>query len=142
MLIAEPRALIEKLNSIGRRALEAAAGASVTGRHYEVTVEHLLHTLLDVRESDVVVLLDRYQIDASRARATLHRSLTELRTGNAGRPGFSPILLELLQDAWLYASTELHATRLRSGRHLGALAPGPGPLFAARSLPVRGHPRR
>ncbi|WXA81593.1 type VI secretion system ATPase TssH [Pendulispora rubella] len=126
MLIAEPRALLEKLNSVSRRALEAAAGASVTGRHYEVTVEHFLHALLDVRESDLVVLLDRFQIDPSRTRARLHKSLTELRTGNAGRPGFSPLLLELLQDAWIYATTELHATRLRSGAVLVRLLHAPG----------------
>jgi len=126
MLIAEPRALIDKLNSVARRALEAAAGASVTGRHYEVTVEHFLHALLDLRESDLVVLLDRFQVDASRARAALHRSLTELRTGNAGRPGFSPLLLELLQDAWIYATTELHAARLRSGAVLVRLLQAPG----------------
>jgi len=126
MLIAEPRALLEKLNSVSRRALEAAAGASVTGRHYEVSVEHLLHALLDVRESDLVALLDRFQIDPSRTRARLHKSLTELRTGNVGRPGFSPLLLELLQDAWIYASTELHATRLRSGAILVRLLHAPG----------------
>ncbi|WP_394822139.1 type VI secretion system ATPase TssH [Pendulispora albinea] len=126
MLIAEPRALIKKLNSTSRRALEAAGAASVTGRHYEVTVEHLLHALLDVRESDLVVLLDRFHIDPSHVRARLHRSLTELRTGNAGRPGFSPLLLQLLQDAWIYASTEQPAAYLRSGAMLVRLVQAPG----------------
>ncbi len=126
MLIAEPRALIEKLNTVCRRAMEAAAGAAVTGRHYEVSVEHLLHALLDTRESDLVAVLNRFQLDPSRVRATLHRALTELRTGNAGRPGFSPVLLELLQDAWIYASTELHATKLRSGAILVRLLQVPG----------------
>ena len=115
MLIAEPRALFKKLTPTCTRALEGAAGACMTGRHYEVTVEHLLGSLLDDRESDVSVILEHFRVDAAGVRATLQRYTGELKTGNAGKPVFSTLLLELVQDAWIYASTEQGETLVRSG---------------------------
>ena len=115
MLLADPRALLDKLNATTKRALERGAGACVTSRHYEVSPEHVLLALLDDAESDVVVVLDHLRVEAGALRAALQRALGDQRSGNAGRPVFSPLLLEWLQDAWLYASTELSAQRLRSG---------------------------
>jgi type VI secretion system protein VasG len=115
MLLAEPRALIEKLNPICTRALERGAGACVTSRQYEVTVEHVLLALLEDRDSDVVAVLEHFRADTSRALASLQRTIEEQRSGNTGKPVFSPTLLEWFQDAWLYASVELGDTRLRSG---------------------------
>src|SRR5271170_3175956 len=107
MLVAEPKALLEKLNALCTRAIERGAGACITSRHYEVTSEHLLLGLLEDPESDVGVILRRFRVEGSRIRASLHRLLEEQPAGHAGRPVFSPILLEWIQDAWLYASTEL-----------------------------------
>ena len=124
MLVTEPRALFKKLTPTCTRALEVAAGACVTGQHYEVTVEHLLATLLDDRESDVATVLDHFRVDRAGVGATLHRYVGELRTGNAGKPVFSQLLLELMQDAWVYASVEQGEGQIRSGallvRILGA----------------------
>jgi type VI secretion system protein VasG len=115
MLVAEPRALFKKLSPTCNRALEAAAGACMGSRHYEITVEHLLVSLLEDRESDLAMLLDHYEVDAATVRGTLQRSLSDLRNGNAGKPVFSTLLLELLQDAWIYGSTEGGETSVRSG---------------------------
>ena len=115
MLVAEPRALFKKLTTTCTRALEGAAGACMSSRHYEVTVEHVLAALLDDRESDLSVVLNHYGVDAAPARAAIQRSLGELRSGNAGKPVFSSLLLEWLQDGWVYASTELGELETRSG---------------------------
>lgn len=115
MLIAEPRALFKKLTPTCTRALEGAAGACMTGRHYEVTVEHLLASLLDDRESDLSVLLEHFRVDGAGVRATLQRYIGELRSGNAGKPVFSTLLMELVQDAWVFASTEQGESAVRSG---------------------------
>src|SRR6478736_2153637 len=114
MLVAEPRALFKKLTPTCTRALEAAAGACVTGQHYEVTVEHLLGALLEDRESDVAIILDHFRVDRAGVRATLQRYIGDLRSGNAGKPVFSQLLLELMQDAWVYASTEQGEGQTRS----------------------------
>jgi type VI secretion system protein VasG len=125
MLVAEPRALFKKLTPTCTRALEAAAGACVTGQHYEVTVEHLLAALLDDRESDVSVVLDHYRVDRASVRATVQRYVAELRSGNAGKPVFSTLLLQLVQDAWVYVSTELGEMQVRSGAMLARILLAP-----------------
>ncbi|MBX3261214.1 MAG: type VI secretion system ATPase TssH [Labilithrix sp.] len=124
-MVAEPRALFKKLTPTCTRALEAAAGACVTGQHYEVTVEHLLGALLDDRESDVAVVLDHFRVDRAGVRATVQRYLGDLRSGNAGKPVFSQLLLELFQDAWVYASTELGEAQVRSGAMLVRILQAP-----------------
>src|ERR1700722_14017884 len=99
MLVAEPRSLLRKLNGTCTRAFEAAASACIASRHYEVTVEHVILSLLDDRKSDLTVVFDHYRIDLAHARATLQRYMSELRSGNAGKPVFSTLLFEWVQDA-------------------------------------------
>lgn len=121
MLVAEPRALLLKLNAVCQRALHGAVSACVAGRHYEVTVEHVLLALLDDLDSDVIRALEHYGADASTARATLHHHLTSLRSGNAGKPLVSSHLYEWVQDAWVLSSTELGESSVRSGALLSRL---------------------
>jgi type VI secretion system protein VasG len=125
MLVAEPRSLLKKLNSTCTRAFENAASACISSRHYEVTVEHVLLSLLDDRESDVVAIFENYRVDPTHARAQLQRYMSELRSGNAGKPVFSTLLFEWVQDSWIYASTELNETAVRSGALLVRLAQSP-----------------
>ncbi len=115
MLIVEPRTLVAKLSPLCRRAFERAAGASITARHREITVEHVLASLLDERDSDFVALLEHFHVDAAAARRNLQRYLAELRGDNSGKPVFSPTLLEWLQDSWVLASAEYGDAALRSG---------------------------
>jgi type VI secretion system protein VasG len=130
MLVAEPRSLLRKLSPTCTRALEAAASACIGSRHYEVTVEHLVLALLEDRDSDLATAFEHYRIDLAHARATLQRYVAELRSGNAGKPTFSTLLLEWVQDAWLYSSTELSETHVRSGALLVRLV-----LSSSRYLP-------
>src|SRR5690348_7695768 len=98
MLVVEPRALLKKLNPTCTKAFENAASACVSSRHYEVTVEHALMALLDDPETDVNAILAHFKIDATHARGQLQRYLGDLRSGNAGKPVFSPLLWEWVQD--------------------------------------------
>ncbi len=130
MLTVEPGTLLRKLNATCTRAFEAAAAACITARHYEVTVEHVLAALLDDPASDFSLVLQHYNIAPDVIRSTVQRYLGDFRTGNAGRPVFSSLLLEWTQDAWLYCSTELGESQVRSGALLVRLA-----LSASRYLP-------
>ncbi|HEY8090580.1 MAG TPA: AAA family ATPase, partial [Polyangiaceae bacterium] len=125
MLVAEPRSLLKTLNPTCTRALEGAASACIAARHYEVTVEHTLVALLDDLESDVHRILEHYEIDPAHLRSALQRYLGDLRSGNAGKPTFGSLLMELVQDAWIYASTELNDSKLRSGALMVRLALAP-----------------
>jgi type VI secretion system protein VasG len=115
MLSVEPRSLLRKLNPSSTRALEAAASACVSSRHYEVTVEHFFASLLDDSQSDVAKICLHFGVAPEVVRARLLREVATFRKGNAGKPVFSSLLLEWIQDAWLLASAERNESSIRSG---------------------------
>jgi type VI secretion system protein VasG len=125
VLIVEPRPLLQKLNATCKRAFEVAAGDCVAKRHYEVTVEHVLLALLQDRESDICTVLEHFQVDPVALESTVQRYVGELRTGNPGKPVFSALLLEWVQDAWVYVSAELELMQVRSGALLVRLSQAP-----------------
>ncbi|WP_250495214.1 type VI secretion system ATPase TssH [Caballeronia sp. GAWG1-1] len=115
MLLVDLKPLVSRLNGYCRQALENSAGLCISRGQYEISVEHMLVKLLDDPQSDIPLLLREQNIDAALFRRALDQSIEDLRGGNTGRPVFSPVLLELLQDAWLIASVDLLETRVRSG---------------------------
>jgi len=130
MISVELKSLVRRLNRLGTRSLEAAAGACMTRQHYEVTVEHALLAMMEEPGCDIHDILRHYGVDASRLTKRLTKHLDELRTGNAGRPVLSPMLMEWLQEGWLIASLEMGATTIRSGALLAVLVNRPD-RFAA-----------
>lgn len=115
MLRVELPALIGRLNAIARQGLEQAAGHCVERQAAEIGASHLLLALLEQPLCDVRCLLEGQGIEASELRAALTDDSTPPRALTVTTPSFSPLLIELLQDAWLLASTELEHPRLRSG---------------------------
>lgn len=115
MLLVELKPLVGRLNAFTKQALEDGVGLCVSRSHYEITVEHLLVKLFDNVQADVALLLRQNGVDAALIKRGIDRALEDMRTGNAGKPAFSPLLLELMQDAWLIASVNLGETRIRSG---------------------------
>jgi type VI secretion system protein VasG len=121
MLLVDLKPLVGRLGGYCKESLENAVGLCVSRGHYEITVEHLLHRLLDEPQADLPLLLRQNGVEAGVLRQGLERVLEDMRTGNAGRPAFSPLLLELLQDAWLLGSVDLGQSQIRSGAVLAAL---------------------
>jgi len=115
VLLVELKPLVGRLNSFSRQALENGVGQCVSRSHYEITVEHLVGKLLDDPQADIPLLLRQYGIDAGQLKRSIELAIEEMKTGNTGKPAFSPLLLELLQDAWLIASVNLSEPRIRSG---------------------------
>ncbi|XHF15018.1 type VI secretion system ATPase TssH [Archangium gephyra] len=111
----EPKALVRRLTPTATRTLEAAVARASSGRFYEIVVEHMLAQMLEPEDSDVARLLQHFQVDRRRLATSVERALQGLRSGNAGRPVFSESLFQWFEDAWLMASVEQGATRLRSG---------------------------
>lgn len=114
MLLVELKPLIGRLNNVTKQALEDGVGLCVSRTHYEITVEHLLIKLLGYPQTDIPLLLRQHGIDAALLKRALEQSIESMRSGNASQPAFSPLLLELLQDAWLIASVTMLETRIRS----------------------------
>ncbi|WP_425669335.1 type VI secretion system ATPase TssH [Vibrio owensii] len=114
MIRIELPILISKLNEQSKLALEQAATLCMERQHNEVTFEHYLDVLLDNPLSDVRCLLKQEKLSKDAVKEALlqgHASEPSFDT----YPVFSPLLVELLQEAWLLSSTELEQTQLRSG---------------------------
>src|SRR5438067_8254140 len=102
------RALIGKLNSTTRGAIEAAAGLCLSRTHYDVEIEHYLIKLLD-SSNDFSAIIRQFGIDKSRLATELTRSLDRLKTGNARTPAFSPTLTKMMTEAWTLGSIDYGA---------------------------------
>jgi len=109
------KSLVGRLNDTCRQALEGAAGLCLSRTNYDVEVEHLLLKLLEAPDTDLAKILRRFEIDASRFAKDVVRALDRLKTGNARTPALSPRLPRLIEKAWVVASIEYGASRVRSG---------------------------
>jgi len=120
------RGLLRKLNAPSLRALESAAGMAVSRGHYEVLAEHILLRLLDDTTGDVLRIFQHFDVEPARVQRVLEQTLAALRTGNQGKPVFSPHLVALLENACLVGTVELGLTSVRSGALLLVIAAKPG----------------
>ena len=112
------RSLVGKLNETCRRALESAAGLCLSRTNYSVEVEHWLQKLLEVPNTDLTKIFKQYEVDQSRFEAALTRAIDGFKTGNGRSPALSPLLVELVRDAWLFASVEYEEPTVRSSHLL------------------------
>jgi type VI secretion system protein VasG len=124
------KSLISKLDDTCRRALEGAAGLCLSRTNYEVDIEHVLVKLLEGGSTDLHRIVNHFGINLSRLSKELANVLDTFKTGNARTPALSPRLPEIFADAWVVASVDLGAAKVRSGHLLIALLQHPemGPL--------------
>ena len=115
MIRVELPALIGRLNDISRQALEASAALCISRQGAEITPAHLLFKLLETPFSDVRQILEHTGMNHQQLQPQVGDSLNGEAQSAEPYPSFSPLLVELMQDAWLLASTELGHTDLRSG---------------------------
>ncbi len=120
MISKDVKRLLLKLNDPMTRALEGAAGLAVGRGHYEVTVEHLLLKLLEENTGDAPLVLSRLGADPGRVGKALVEAVDRMRSGNAGRPAFSPLLLGLIERAWVAGSVHHNLGEIRSGAFVEA----------------------
>ncbi|WP_428560302.1 MAG: type VI secretion system ATPase TssH [Solidesulfovibrio sp. DCME] len=125
MIHVDLKALLLRLDGFCATALQNAAGLCVSRTHYEVAVEHFLLKCLESPRSDIPLILARFEVNPGALTAALNASLEEARSGNAGKPVFSPLLTDLFADAWLVSSVDMGLARIRSGAVLLALAERP-----------------
>ncbi len=111
----DPKSLLRRLSSRSTRLLEAALGRASTGGFYEIVPEHLLRSMLEDENDEASRLFAHFGVDRGRVVTRLDRILNAMKTGNAGRPVFSDTFFRWIEDAWLFASVETGAGRLRSG---------------------------
>ncbi|MCW8333865.1 type VI secretion system ATPase TssH [Vibrio paucivorans] len=122
MIRIELPTLISKLNEQSKLALEQAASLCIERQHSEVTIEHFLSILIENPLSDVRAILKAANVEVELVYQAIVESFSREQALES-YPAFSPLLVELLQEAWLLSTTELSQTELRSGAiFLAALA--------------------
>jgi len=103
------RSLIGKLNDQTRSALEGAAGLCLARTHYDTEVEHFLMKLLDSTDNDFAAITKHFEINTSRLKQELTRSLDKMKTGNGRTPSISPSIFKMLTTAWTIGSIDYNA---------------------------------
>jgi type VI secretion system protein VasG len=109
------KSLLLKLNNHLIRNLDTATGLGIKRGHYEITMEHLLISLIEEGQGDVPLILRHHTIDDGDVRQICQKNLEEMNTGNPGKPKLSPLLTDLFEQAWITSSVHLKETKIRSG---------------------------
>jgi type VI secretion system protein VasG len=120
MITQDARALLEKANTYVAKSVEGAAGFTISRTHYEVSLEHLFLKFLEDDTGDLVKILRYFEINPGELEARLLATVEGFRTGNSGRPSFSPMLLTTLERAFLMGAVEFGQDFIRSGTVLVA----------------------
>ena len=121
MLTIDLKSLVGKLNAPCQKALEGAAGFCLSRQHYNVEIEHWLIKLLEVQNSDLLALLDKFEIDPGKFAQELNKELDYIKSGNTRAPALSPNIVELTKSAWMLASVDYQHRSTTSAHLLGAM---------------------
>lgn len=115
------KSLFAKLNDTTREAMEEALGLCLARRQYEAHIEHWLFALLGREDSDLVHIMRYCGVSSDTLAQELDDNIETFRTGNANAPSLSPMIVSLIEKAWVIASIEQEVAAVRSGHLLLAL---------------------
>ena len=121
MLAIDLKSLVNKLNDPTRNALEGAAGLCLSRTHYNVEIEHWLLKLLEIPDSDISALLEKFEINLGDLTRDLNKELDIIKAGNSRAPALSPTIVDLVKSAWMLASVEYGHSQVTSAHILAAL---------------------
>ena len=121
MITLNLKSLVGRFNPTVRNALEAAAGLAMSRSHYEVELEHWLLRLIEEGDTDIVAILERYEVNMSHLARDLTTVLDKFKNGSSRPPSLSPAVVDLAKEAWLLASVEYGHGQVTSGHLLAAM---------------------
>ena len=124
-------ATLGALNDVSKLILEESAAYAISCGESEVLPAHLLLKSLENPFSDVRFILNKLNISHEELTALLLSKTQTSHTNIDSVPSFSPLLIEMLQEAWLLGSLEFEQTQIRSASIFLALV-----LNASRYLPT------
>jgi type VI secretion system protein VasG len=128
------KSLVGRLNDTCRNALEGAAGLCLSRTNYDVEIEHILAKLLEQDDTDLHKICHHYEVNVDRLSKDVETALNRLKSGNSRTPGLSDRLPQWFQNAWLLASVDFGAARVRSGHLILALLSNEGTARIARDI--------
>ena len=121
MITIDLKSLVGKLNDSCRTALEGAAGICMARTHYNIEIEHWLLKLLELPDSDITALLEKFEINPGKLVEDINKELDKVKSGNTRAPALSPTVVDLAKNAWMLASVEYAHPQATSAHILAAL---------------------
>ncbi|MET0356736.1 MAG: type VI secretion system ATPase TssH [Cellvibrio sp.] len=121
MITIDLKSLVGKLNEPCRNALEGAAGLCLSRTHYNVEIEHWLLKVLEIPDSDLAAILEKFEINIGNLVRYLNRELDNIKAGNSRAPALSPTIVDLAKNAWILASVEYNHPKTTSAHLFAAL---------------------
>jgi type VI secretion system protein VasG len=121
MLKVDLAPLIGRLNRFCTHALEEASSLCISQHGSEVNVAHLLYKLAENPQSDLRIILKKANLDNEAFKQNLIDNFRINDDATEQYPSFSPLLIELFQEAWLIGSLEFSEKEIRSGAILLAV---------------------
>ena len=128
------KSLVGRLNDVSRNALEGAAGLCLSRTNYDVEIEHILAKILEQDDTDLHKIAAHFEVNIDRLTKDVSGALDRLKSGNSRTPGLSDRIPRWIQDAWLVASVDYGAARVRTGHLLLALLASDGMSRIARDI--------
>jgi type VI secretion system protein VasG len=112
--------VVAKLSPNLRDSLEGAAGLAMSMGHYNVEIEHWLTKILEHPHTDLLKILQQYDVEVDKVISSLTSTIEGLRSGNTRPPALSPNLVSLASQSWMLASVEYAQGFVSSGHLLVA----------------------
>lgn len=119
------KALFAKLNTVCFQTLEGATVLCKLRGNPWIELSHWVCHLLDQPQTDWHVALTHLDLDVSRVRQEVLRSLERLPAGSSAIRDLSETLMQVVERAWLIASVQFNRHLIRSGDLLLALLSQP-----------------
>jgi len=121
MINVNLKSLVDKMSPTLRNSLEGAAGICINRTHYNVEVEHWLLKLLEAVDSDFYALLQKHEVDVSRAAKQLVGTIEKFKSGSSRPAALSPAIVDASKNAWMLSSVDYGHGMITSGHLLAAL---------------------
>ncbi|PCK09639.1 MAG: type VI secretion system ATPase TssH [Alteromonadaceae bacterium] len=121
MINIDLKSLVGRLNDPCKNALESAAGLCVSRTHYNVEIEHWLLKIFEIPGSDLLAILEKFDINLGRFNQQLNRELDGIKAGNSRAPSLSPNIVEIAKNAWMLASVEYGHAQVSSAHIIEAV---------------------
>jgi type VI secretion system protein VasG len=114
-------ALFGRLNQQALKAIETATGFCKMRGNPDVELVHWVHVLLQDAQNDIAAIRTAFGFDDDALARNVLASLDALPRGATTIRDFSPRIEEAIEKAWLYASLQFGAGRIRTGHLLYAI---------------------
>ncbi|MEM1190904.1 MAG: type VI secretion system ATPase TssH [Pseudomonadota bacterium] len=127
-------ALFGKLNKVAYKAIEGATVfCKLRGNPY-VELEHWLHQILQLQDSDLHRIIQRFDLEAAALARDLTESLDELPRGSTSISDLSSHVEEAVERGWVYGSLMYGENQVRTGHLIVGLVKTRGLFNALKSI--------